>query len=289
MEIPQQLNLRKYRDFGQLITDTFLFIKQENKLLLRVILTYVGPFVLITAFSGAWMQTGMFKSMDFKNTSDPFMVFRNLGFKYAIYMIATLVSSTMMMCTLYSYMYLYSKKGKDGFLQEDVWEMVKVKFFPVLGLLLLVGIIVFFGFILCIIPGVYLAVTFALVIASSVFEDLSAGESMQRSMFLIKEDWWFALGISFVMSLISGFLGMIFLAPSSIMSMFLMINNIRGESSQTISMIYLILTAIGTFCASILYGIPHITMSMFYFSQVEKKESPNLINKIEQINKPEAE
>ena len=71
METPQ-VNLKKYRDFGQLITDTFLFVKQENKLLLRVILTYVGPFILITAFAGAWMQTGMFKSMDFTNTSDPF-------------------------------------------------------------------------------------------------------------------------------------------------------------------------------------------------------------------------
>jgi hypothetical protein len=186
-------------------------------------------------------------------------------------------------------MFLYSKKGKDGFVQEEVWEMVKGNFFPTLGILVLIGIIVFFGALLCIIPGIYLAVTFALVIASSIFENLSVGESMQRSMFLIKDDWWVSLGISFVMSLIAGLLGAIFVAPSSIMSMFLMLNNIRGESSDTISIIYLILAAIGTFCASILYGIPHITMSMFYFSQVEKKESPNLINKIDQINKPESE
>jgi len=288
MKTPQ-VNLKKYRDFGQLITDTFLFVKQENKLLLRVILTYVGPFILITAFAGAWMQTGMFKSMDFTNTSDPFGIFRDIGLKYVIYMLSALVSSTMMMCTVYSYMFLYSKLGKDGFTQEDVWEMVKVKFFPILGLLLLVGIIVFFGILLCIVPGIYLAVVFTLVIASSIFENLSAGKAMERSMFLIREDFWFALGIAFVMSLIAGMLGMIFIAPSSVMSMFLMLNSIKGETSQTVSIIFLILNAVGTFCASIIYGIPHITMSMFYFSQVEQKESPNLINKIERINKPDAD
>jgi len=283
------LNLKKYRDFGQLITDTFVFIKQEHKLLIKVILTYVGPFVLITAFAGAWMQTGLFNSMDLSNSTDPFGIFRDLGMKYFLYILATLVSSTMMMCTLYSYMFLYTKQGKDGFLPEDVWEMVKEKFFPVLGLLLLVGFIVFFGIILCFLPGIYLAVVFSLVVVSSVFENLGAGKAMERSMFLIKEDFWFALGIGFVMSLIAGMLGMIFLAPSSIMSMFLMINNIQGESSQTVTIIFLILTAIGTFCASILYGIPHITMSMFYLSQIEKKESPNLFDKIEQINKPNLE
>jgi len=283
------LNLKKYRDFGQLITDTFVFIKQEHKLLIKVILTYVGPFVLITAFAGAWMQTGLFNSMDLSNSTDPFGIFRDLGMKYFLYILATLVSSTMMMCTLYSYMFLYTKQGKDGFLPEDVWEMVKEKFFPVLGLLLLVGFIVFFGIILCFLPGIYLAVVFSLVVVSSIFENLGAGKAMERSMFLIKEDFWFALGIGFVMSLIAGMLGMIFLAPSSIMSMFLMINNIQGESSQTVTIIFLILTAIGTFCASILYGIPHITMSMFYLSQIEKKESPNLFDKIEQINKPNLE
>ncbi len=288
METPP-LNLKKYRDFGQLITDTFVFIKQEHQLLIKVILTYVGPFVLITAFAGAWMQTGLFKSMDLNNATDPFGIFRDLGMKYFIYILATLVSSTMMMCTLYSYMFLYTRQGKDGFLPEDVWEMVKEKFFPVLGLILVVGFIVFFGIILCIVPGVYLAVVFTLVVASSVFENLSPGKAMERSMFLVKEDFWFALGIGFVMSLIAGMLGMIFLAPSSIMSMFLMINNIQGESSQTVTIIFLILTAIGTFCASILYGIPHITMSMFYLSQIEKKESPNLFDKIEQINKPNLE
>lgn len=283
------LNLKRYRDFGQLITDTFIFIKQEHRFLLRVILTYVGPFVLITAFAGAWMQSGIFNSLDPENVANPFEIIQNLGFKYALYILAMLVSTTMMMCTVYSYMFLYSKKGKDGFLQEDVWEMVKEKFFPILGLLILVGIIVSLGVILCIIPGIYIAVIFSLVVAVNIFENLGVGESMQRSTFLVKEDFWFTLGISIVMSLIAGMLGYIFLLPSGLMSFFVMFNSLKGETSQTFSLVFLILNAIGTFCASIIYGMPHITMSMFYLSQVEKKESPNLIDRIDQINQPETE
>ncbi len=288
MDTPS-INLKQYRDFGQLITDTFLFIKQEYKFLLRVIFTYVGPFVLITAFAGAWMQSGILNSVDSENMANPLEFIQNLGLKYALYILSLLVSTTMMICTVYSYMYLYSKKGKDGFLQEDVWDMVKEKFFPSLGLIILIGIIITLGIFLCIVPGIYLAVIFSLVIASSIFENLGVGESVQRSTFLVKEDFWFTLGISLVMSIIAGMLGYIFLLPSSLMSFFVMFNSIRGETSETFSLIFLILNAIGTFCASIIYGMPHITMSMFYLSQIEKKESPNLIDKIEQINKPELE
>jgi hypothetical protein len=186
-------------------------------------------------------------------------------------------------------MYLYAQKGKDGFEQEDVWEMMKEKFLSVLGSFLLMMMIFFLGFILCLLPGVYFMTVFILVLSTIFMEDLGVGDAMQRSMFLVKDDFWFSLGIGFVMSLISALIGYIFLAPSGILSFMVMFNTLKGETSQSFTMVYLILYALGAFFASMAYGIPHISFSMFYFSQVESKESPNLLNKIEDINKPDEE
>ena len=285
----KDINLQKFRDFGQLISDTFLFIKQEHKRLTKVILTYVGPFVLITAFAGAWMQSGLFRSMDPEQITDPLGFVQDLGIKYLVYIISLMVSSTLLICAIYGYTFLYAKKGKDGFEPEDVWAIMKEKFFNVLGSFLLMALIFFVGFMLCIAPGVYFITVFILVLSSIFMEDLGVGDAMQRSMYLVKEDFWFSLGIGFVMAIISGLIGYVFLAPSSIMSFMFMLNSLKGEVSQTFSMIYIILYTIGAFFASLVYGLPHITFAMYYFSQVEKKESPNLLGKIEDINKPDEE
>jgi hypothetical protein len=249
----------------------------------------VGPFVLISAFAGAWMQSGVFKSMDPEKMTDPFGFMQDLGIKYVVYILSLMISTTLLICAIYSYMYLYAQKGKDGFEQEDVWEMMKEKFLSVLGSFLLMMMIFFLGFILCILPGVYFMTVFILVLSTIFMEDLGVGDAMQRSMFLVKDDFWFSLGIGFVMSLISALIGYIFLAPSSILSFMVMFNTLKGETSQSFTMVYLILYALGAFFASMAYGLPHISFSMFYFSQVESKESPNLLNKIEDINKPDEE
>ena len=50
----------------------------------------------------------------------------------------------------------------------------------------------------------------------------------------------------------------------------------------------MILTTLGTFAASYTrMHAPYYILPCSYFSQVEKKESPGLINKIEQINQAE--
>ena len=94
------------------------------------------------------------------------------------------------------------------------------------------GLIIFVGILLCFIPGIYISVAFSLVIAVIFFENLSLGKAFERSMFLVREDWWFTLGVGFVISLLVGFVSYILLLPATILSMFLMINSTQGESCQ---------------------------------------------------------
>jgi hypothetical protein len=278
------VDFKRSRDFGDLLGDTFAFLKQEYKFFGRVLLTYAGPFVLVTAIASAWMQSGILSIAGMMAVNDPAEILTQWGFKMLIYMVAAVVSSTMVICTVYSYIGLYIEKGKDGFSQEEVWQNIGQKFLPVLGSLFVMGILILLGFILCFIPGIYISVAFTLVLASLFFENASLGSALERSMFLTKNDWWFTLGVSLVIGLLVGFASYILLLPSTILSMFLAINTVQGGSSGAINIVFMILTTLGTFCASLLACMPHITFSLLYHSQVEKKESPGLLNKIDKIN-----
>jgi hypothetical protein len=281
------IEFQKYRDFGDLLGDTFAFIRQEYKFLGRVLLTYAGPFVLVSAIANAWAQKSILAMAGLMVNNDPMEILAEFGLKFAILVIAAILSSTVMICVVYSYIKLYVERGKDNFSQEAVWFQVVQKFVPVLLALVAMYFLIFLGMIFCIIPGIYLYVVFALVLSSIILSDKPINASFERSMYLVKENWWFTFGVGLVISIIVGIASYIFTLPSSIMSMFLSVNTISGETSEVSNIIFMILATIGSFAASILAGMPHITLALLYFGMIEKKESPGLLNKIEQINRNE--
>ena len=290
MEKQESINFNKARDFGDILGDTFKFLKLEFKPFLRVLLTYVLPFLIIAGLLSAWYQTTIYDDMlNVRDMNNPFSIYGKIfNYKYFLVIIASMISYTIVMAATYSYIKLYVTEGKDGFTPEDVWRLIGRKFFPILGTNIVLGIIITIGFVFCIVPGVYAMVVFALLIPAIVFEDLPMGDAMGRSTFLVKEHFWFTLGIGFVTILIAGIAAYIFMIPQLILSIFTTFTTIStGESSTTYDILLTIFTVIGTVGASILYAIPYAALGLHYYSQIEKKESPNLINKIEQINQPE--
>jgi len=278
------LNFKKTRDFGDLLSDTFVFLKQEYKFLFRVILKYAGPFVLITAIIGSWALSGIFSIFAKAIISNSEQAFTDLLLKLGIFSISLFVSNTILICTTYSYIKLYVEKGKDGFVEEEVWQIVLKKFWSTLGTFIAIFVLVFIGMLLCYIPGIYISVATVLVLSSLVLEDLSMTDSFGRSMFLIRDNWWFTFGVTIVISLLVGFCSYIFIIPSYILGIFVAISSANNNSSDLLNIIFTIMAAISICGISLLYAVPHITNSLLYYSQVEKKESPDLINKIDQIN-----
>jgi hypothetical protein len=77
---------------------------------------------------------------------------------------------------------------------------------PLLWLSILYGVLIVAGGILLVIPGVYLAVAFAVAIPVLVVEDLRGGIALKRSRQLIKGRWWATLGALLPAGLITGIL-----------------------------------------------------------------------------------
>ena len=293
----QPINFTRARDFGDSLSDTFKFLKQEFKPLIRVILTYVGPFLLITGFLSALYQTQALEGIVEKAGRDPLAGYRSMAsWQYILSMIGAMVSSTLLILAMFSYIKLYKEKGSGGFELEEVWRMMGQKFLPVLGAMFLIGLIFGLGagilaalftvstglgvllFLGYLVYATYILVSISLFIASYVFENVTISESINRSRFLVKDYWWYTFGLAIVVGIIAAVGQYIFLAPQIIMTMIITFTSVSGgEAFEGSSILLTIFAVFGTFGSYLLYAIPHTTMALHFHSQVEKKESPNLI------------
>jgi len=279
----QAINFKQERDFNALISHTFDFVKQEFKPLGRALLTYAGPFILVTAFLAATYQNGLYSDPDTFNSSNPLAIYKNIfSTKYFLLILGSIVSNAVLILVVYSYVLLYVNKGKGGFEQDDIWKMVGGYFVPVFFMLIVLSFIIGFATIFFIVPGVYLFVIFSLVIYAKIAEGLSFGGAINRSVYLIKDNWWFSFGVLIVIYLIAAFAGYIFLIPQTVLTMLYTFSMASGDFEGP-SMFFTIVTVVGTFVSTLLYSIIYITIAFLYYSQVEKKEKPGLMDKIDDI------
>ncbi len=77
------------------------------------------------------------------------------------------------------------------------------RFFPVLGALICLGLAIGFGFILLVVPGIILALMFAISIPACVVERLGPIASLRRSAGLTKGSRWKILGVALLLLVLS--------------------------------------------------------------------------------------
>ena len=97
------INFTKARDFGDSLSDTFKFLKFEFKPLIKVLLIYVGPFLLITGFLSALYQSQALQGIVEKAGRDPLAGYRSMAsWQYLLSMLGAVVSSTLLILAVFS-------------------------------------------------------------------------------------------------------------------------------------------------------------------------------------------
>jgi len=111
---------------------------------------------------------------------------------------------------------------RDGRLDASIGQLIS-SITPVLVTLIVVGVLSSFaegiGFILCIVPGVFLVTAWAVLSPVIVVENAGIGEAWGRSWTLVKGNFWQVLGVIilfFVIEMVAGIiLALILLAISN--------------------------------------------------------------------------
>lgn len=289
----EAINFKQERNFGDLFDATFRFIGQEFKQLGTAILYFVIPFLLLSAIAGVFysIRVQQIAHVIVENAQDPFAVLSVIGSMsgyIGIVLLLTLVSTTMMIGTIYGYIKLYVEKGQGNFSLNDVWMNVTQNFIRLFFASIVVGIVVAVGFLFCIIPGIYFWVALSIVFCIMMFEGMSFGNSFSRSMKIINKNWWFAFGALLVIGIIVYILHLIISIPVAVLglkSIFTHINDFQAgqDPIKSLSLNFYIANSLTKVVIQLLEVIPFILTAFLYFSFVEKYDKNDVVEKTDQI------
>jgi len=212
----QKIKLFQTRDFAQNLQLSIAFIKQ-NYLSISKGLCYLIPLFLVVAFlqpDSAAFQTNIY------NESNPFAIYRQIyTLPVILGNVLSLLGFTFVMVYVASYMAIYSESKNGEVNQPEVWSRSLRAIVPVFFGQILYSVIMTFGLILCIIPGIIFAVFFMFYGYVYIVEDYSLIESFKKSWQLVKNNWWVTFGYSVVVGVSMTIVGGILFIPSCLVSL----------------------------------------------------------------------
>jgi len=286
--MPPKIELLKSRDFGEIISDTFIFIRQNYKPLITCVFIFCGFFIVASAAFAAIQQSklvGVYNEAAIGDqgrlfgASNPFAKIFNI--EYFLSLLFSTFTFIAMHLTIYSYICLYREKGNIAPNAQEVWGYFKYFFFRIAGSFIILVLLLCIGFVLCLLPGIYLYPILALVFPIMIFENSSFSYAFNKSFKLIKNNWWETFGALFVIGLIVYFATMIVLLPTTIMNFGSLIFHPKGGAH--LSLVSIIIAAVLQSLCHIFYVVPFITISLCYFNLSEKMENTGLMGRISKL------
>jgi hypothetical protein len=277
-----KIELAKTRDLGEIISDSFTFIRQNFKPLFKTVFTFCGLLILASAATFTLQQLKVLDLQKhiFENRFETFSTMSDrFGIEYALSMLFMLLSYTLMSTTVLSYMAIYKQKGNIAPTTEEVWGYVKYYFFRILLGNVLLTPLLLIATALCFAPGIYVYPIFGLIYPIMVIENASFGYAFNRSFKLINNNWWSTFGALIIMVLIMYVAWMIFSIPNTIITVLSALTHGRVSSSPVFTVIGSVLQQLG----QVLYVLPIVTLVMCYFNLTEIKEGSGLIDRINQF------
>lgn len=279
-----KIELAKPRDFGEIISDTFTFTKQNFKPLIKYFFIFCGFFLLATGATDILNQIqtlnrfNNFNPNSFDNPTGPFSAFTPTYFLALFFVLVEYLSITIM--TL-SFMALYKQKGNEIPTTEEMWGYFKFYFLRVAGSAFVVTILTLLACVLCLIPGIYLYPIMSLVFPIIIIENASFGYAFNQSFKLIKDNWWSTFGVMVVMGIILAVAASILVLPSAIFtagSIFLHMT--KGTSTSVVGVV---ITSILKQCSHVFQILSVVATCLIYFSLNEAKEGTGLMERINQF------
>ena len=285
---------RKEREFGEIISDSFGFFTKNRKDLTRIFLKFIGPYIILMVIGTTYYQykTGdIFNDITLISTNPEFVAeaFTDNILALLLFIIVSVVANIMIYATVLHSIKTYIKN--DGVLDEaEISQGIKNDFFRILGYTILVGLVSGIGFILCFLPGVYLAIVLAPGIGILIFEDLSVSDAFSKAFKLIKDNWWITFATILVFTILISILGYIFQLPAMIYGIvegFTAASNAPNDPSAIGEIyqnwFYLLMAAIGSIGQYFLSLFSVIMIALVYFNLSEKQEFKGTYDQIDQI------
>ena len=283
----KRIEFRQERDFGQLISASFEFIKVEFKMLMRLLFYIAGPmlvFSLLISIPSSIKTMTIIYGGSLVNDPNPAQLFGSFGWS-VFASIFQGFAVLLFFVSVYEYIRLYEEETTE-ITVKDVWEKVKKNFWMYFGAGIIVSIMVGAGIIFLLIPGIYLAVAVSFTFMVITMERVDAGRAIGRSFDIIKGNWWSTFGYYLVNIIIQALIVYTVALPLILLNTtFLAGYFATGAESLPFwyYIVFTLLTIVSTIITVAGSLIMYVAISFKYFSLVEEKEQIGLKRQIEKM------
>ncbi|MFL5765285.1 MAG: hypothetical protein ACJ77K_15180 [Bacteroidia bacterium] len=309
--IPQEeIQFKVARDFGETFNISVKFIRQNFTSYFLCMLLLAGPFVLLYSISYAHYESVIQYKQSLYRAGRLYS-FSKYGWEYFLSIVLNFISTLAVICTSLAYIVVYSEKGRNNFGATDVMKKMNSVLGKIIGGFLLYGFLVtIFVVAICFVVvmiidastvlGILICVVLffaALIVLPNISWQMSTAflviiheeeipvSAYGRTREVMKDNYWWTWLVAVCSSLMFIFIALMFMIPEFVY-MFI-VNVSTGDEASESSILYIVVSTVCTFCATLVYSMNYIVTGFHYFSLVEKKDGQGLMLQINNIGKAE--
>ncbi|MCD7973568.1 MAG: hypothetical protein LUG18_13090 [Candidatus Azobacteroides sp.] len=315
----KRIELHQERNLSEKLSDSFAFIKQNFKGLMKPMLYVAIPLSLLSGYALSEYFSLLFGMMDDTfyssalETTGGLIRFAGL---YGLFILCLFVGSILLVCIVYAYVSLY-EEGKEK--EIPVFKRVKERVWRFIGYNILYGIItsivvsvvviavavpvvalfsndsnssvavavllLLVFFFIFFVALIFFSIFYYILQTVIFFEDHDFKGNISRTLSLLKGNWWNTAGYLFISSLIMQIGYGIFYIPLYIVMMISAFGIGMGYSSMT-QIPVIISSMIASAGMFLLLPLMNLLISFQYYNLAEKKDGTGLLNKLGQLGTP---
>ena len=280
------IEFKKQRNLGEILSDTFAFIRSEFKPFCSTFFKIVGPYLVVMLICYALYMYKFGDLLNFNIESSNGALEGVLLFVVgAAFVMSIIIAYVLSQATTLIYIKSYANNnGTINF--EEIKKGVYGAFWQFIGLGILVGLCVGAGLMACLIPGIYLYVPLILSFSILVFNRKGATDAFSYSFTLIKDHWWITFASLFVVGIIVSVAGYAFALPGTIYTyakMGIFSGEIDAENFSIVDPITILFGIISTLAQFLLNIISVVASVLIYFDLNEKKNFTGTYERIKNL------
>lgn len=276
----REINLRQKRDFGQLISHTFDYLKLHFIPLMKLLLLTAGPLFILAAFLVGGFYSNMLQVVQTADETQLMNSMQRLFGGFLFYFIAFVLLKGLIV----EYMNLSLYKPKKEIKLNDVFNAFWKNIGRYLLATLLIALVAFAAMLAFILPAIWVSIVFSLFFFIIGVENKGVGDAFQKSFQLMKGFWWRTFGLVIVIGMIqSAFTYAVTIPIYIVMGISKFSSLSGGDAVESISQIAGSIVPVSMFISGIAYSISIIASGINYFSIVEAKEEVGLKARLMQM------
>ncbi len=272
------ITLREARDFGEIISDTFGYVRVHFKSLTKGLLLFSLPFIIISGI----LIGGSFGDI-ITNAENPEAIDAMAGMvgQFFLGILLLMVTFLFIIIIVLKHIQLVDEGVEEidmGMLTEGLGRNIG----GLLGIIIITAVATTIGFFIFVLPGIYLAIKLSLAPAIYVIGEEDFGEALSKSWELTKDYWWFTFGVSFVMSLILNVISNAFIIPLYIVLSVIIFSS-GDPNPDSFGSVFSVIYGLSMVVVGIFYCFPIISQALVYFHLNEVKTGASLFDKIDSL------